>query len=543
VAANNRSGVSGIPEFNLKASPSVDRGLWLGIALIMLLALLMRALPGPRTIDDAFITFRYSRNILDGNGFVYNLGSRVMGTTTPLYTLLMALIGAVLNGRDFPAYAIVVSALADAVTAALLVLLMWRTFHSRWPALLLGALWAIAPMSVTFAVGGMETSVVILWIVAAMAAYIADQPILVGIFAALGILTRIDSLLWAGPLLLHQAVLRLWPLRHGLAIRRLVAALPWRTWIAFGVVLLPWLVFSLAYFGTIIPRSVTAKTAVYIMPPGTALTTTIQNYITPFFENDTFGPIGAMVGFVVYILLYAAGGVFAVRRNGRLLPWMIYPFLYAAAFAIANPLIFRWYMAPPMPALFFMAVGGVWGLVRGARLRPQARITVQRIGLGAAAVFWIGTSLNAWTLHPDHGLDRPAPQMAWHKVELFYRDMADTLTQKYGVNAQSRIAVADIGVVGYFTNAVIIDTVGLISPSMSKYYPADPALIIPGQNYAVPPAIIHDTKPEYVVLMEAAVRFGLARDPQFNADYETVRTIPTDFYGTGMILYRRLTPR
>ncbi len=68
--------------------------------------------------DDAFITFRYSRNIIEGQGFVYNPGSRVLGTTTPLFTLLMAALGVVTGGQDFQWYAIAVSALADAGTAA-----------------------------------------------------------------------------------------------------------------------------------------------------------------------------------------------------------------------------------------------------------------------------------------------------------------------------------------------------------------------------------------------------------------------------------------
>jgi hypothetical protein len=44
----------------------------------------------PNTVDDAYITFRYARNIASGVGFVYNAGERVLGTTTPAYTLLLA---------------------------------------------------------------------------------------------------------------------------------------------------------------------------------------------------------------------------------------------------------------------------------------------------------------------------------------------------------------------------------------------------------------------------------------------------------------------
>jgi arabinofuranosyltransferase len=54
------------------------------------LALLARLLAGPRTIDDAYITFRYARNLAEGSGFVYNPGQLALGITTSLYTLLMS---------------------------------------------------------------------------------------------------------------------------------------------------------------------------------------------------------------------------------------------------------------------------------------------------------------------------------------------------------------------------------------------------------------------------------------------------------------------
>src|SRR5258708_39659005 len=100
--------------------PPARRLIRLDIALIiavMLLAFTARIIPGPRTIDDAFITFRYSRNIVEGQGFVYNPGLQSLGTTTPLYTLLMAAISFVMRGEDFQSYAIAVNALADAGAA------------------------------------------------------------------------------------------------------------------------------------------------------------------------------------------------------------------------------------------------------------------------------------------------------------------------------------------------------------------------------------------------------------------------------------------
>src|SRR5437667_6244739 len=43
--------------------------------------------------DDSFITFRYVRHLISGNGLVWNLGERVEGYTTFLWTALLALAG------------------------------------------------------------------------------------------------------------------------------------------------------------------------------------------------------------------------------------------------------------------------------------------------------------------------------------------------------------------------------------------------------------------------------------------------------------------
>ena len=62
--------------------------------LLLVIALAARIIPGPRIIDDSYITYRYSRNILAGNGFTFNAGERVLGSTTPLYTIVLTGLGA-----------------------------------------------------------------------------------------------------------------------------------------------------------------------------------------------------------------------------------------------------------------------------------------------------------------------------------------------------------------------------------------------------------------------------------------------------------------
>ena len=43
-------------------------------------------------LDDALITLRYSRNLIEGNGLVYNVGEKVQGFTSPLFCLINALL-------------------------------------------------------------------------------------------------------------------------------------------------------------------------------------------------------------------------------------------------------------------------------------------------------------------------------------------------------------------------------------------------------------------------------------------------------------------
>ena len=45
--------------------------------------------------DDAYASLRYASNLAHGQGFVFNPGERVLGTTSPLHTLLLAALGKV----------------------------------------------------------------------------------------------------------------------------------------------------------------------------------------------------------------------------------------------------------------------------------------------------------------------------------------------------------------------------------------------------------------------------------------------------------------
>ncbi|MCC7359368.1 MAG: hypothetical protein IT317_07820 [Anaerolineales bacterium] len=498
------------------------------VLAVAALAIGARLLPTPRTIDDAFITFRYARNLVAGAGFVYNLGERVLGTTTPLYTLLLAALAGLSGSENYPWLALLVNSLADALTCGLLAALGRRLTGRRAVGLAAALLWAVAPMSVTFAIGGMETSVCILGLTATAWAYLTGRPRWTAAAAALTLLTRPDAALLIAPLLLD------WVARSLRA-----RAIPWAAVGLFAGVLAPWVIFAVLYFGSPWPHSLAAKALAYRLQPTEAAVRLLQHYGTPFFEDALCGPRWPLVGVTLYLALSIIGGLAMIRREPRAWLVALYPWLYGVVFAAANPLIFRWYLAPPLPFYYLTILAGLNALAHDLARALRLPAGAARAGWGLPALAACALLLNGWTLRPDHGPQSPAPKMAWHQLELYYTRLGQELARR--VTPRTVIAAGDVGALGYYSNARILDTVGLMSPEATAYYPlpADQYVI----NYAMPAQLILAARPDFVVLLEVYGRRSLLPDPDFQAAYALEQTAPTDIYGSrGLLVYHRRSP-
>ena len=514
------------------------------------LAVFLRLLPGERMIDDAYITFRYARNLATGLGLVYNAGERVLGTTTPLYTLLMAGLAFVLHSQNFPALAVWVNALADGFTCALLIPLGESLSGNKWVGAAAGALYAVAAFSVTFAIGGMETSVFVLLLVLTAFLYLRPDstPIrpyahtpLWPLTAALALLTRPDALIFIGPLAVAAAVriaFSAQPLRQKTREAAQAAFI-------FAAPVVPWFVFATLYYGSPLPHSIAAKSAAYHLQPLEGFVRLWQHYSTPFFEQATFekipfGNYWPLPGLVIYLSLFLIGALAFARRDRRNLAVTAYPLLYFAAFALANPLLFRWYLTPPLPFYFLGLLGGV-ARIGGQRMEVGGQTSdlpplTSHLPFALACAAFLFFSLRAWTLTPDHGPQRPAPQMAWFKLEELYTQVGKELAPE--MSPDTVIAAGDIGALGYFSGGRILDTLGLVSPESTAYYPLPPAQL--AITYAISADLIADRKPDYVVFLDVYGRRTLLTDPRFVRDYTLRQKIPTDIYGSdGMLVYQR----
>ena len=81
------------------------------VALLTLGTALMAAWCWGLRHDDAYVTFVFARHLGAGEGFVFNVGERVLGATSPLHVLLLAAAYR-LVGDHLPNAAIVFGSLA-----------------------------------------------------------------------------------------------------------------------------------------------------------------------------------------------------------------------------------------------------------------------------------------------------------------------------------------------------------------------------------------------------------------------------------------------
>ena len=234
--------------------------------------------------DDAFISFRYVHNLLNGHGLVFNVGERVEGYSNFLWILELAAIWGVLGIRPEHA-APWLSVLFTALTLALMLWWIARLPRLRMRGLASWCALALVCSSATFAVwtsgGGLETRQFTFFIVLAVACLSLYRNRRWGLLAAsvslaLAALTRPEGPLiaaccfaWFGALQLPAALNALQraaePQGVG-AIDEIVAMarrIDWRGLLCliapFAVIVGAHFLFRYAYYGEWLPNTYYAK--------------------------------------------------------------------------------------------------------------------------------------------------------------------------------------------------------------------------------------------------------------------------------------------
>jgi arabinofuranosyltransferase len=242
---------------------SARLALWVGL-LATLILLLAHSIHYWFLTDDAYISFRYARNLSEGHGLVFNPGfERVEGYTNFLWVLILA--GCHTVGLSPETAAPVLSMLLTVVLWGVVVSFVLR--HSSAPKV--GYLILVPPLLLaatrSFAVwstSGLETRLFELLVVSGTLRLILEdrklehgdrdvRPI-AALLLALGTLTRPDGLL-IGLSVFASAIVYRW--------RQFRDRIPWlaRSLTTYGLLVGGHFLFRLAYYGETLPNTYYAK--------------------------------------------------------------------------------------------------------------------------------------------------------------------------------------------------------------------------------------------------------------------------------------------
>ena len=526
---------------------------FLAVSAGLLFMLWLRLHQPPNTVDDAYITFRYARNIATGVGFVYNAGERVLGTTTPAYALLLAALSRLTGFYDYPRLALMVNALINALTFCVIVRLTTRLSGWRWVGLGAALLFAIEGRGLDFSTGGMEAGFNQLAILTTFLLLFENRTLWAAAALGLAVLIRPDGINLAAAFF---GVL-------GLEALRRKRPLPWLHGAVLAAVVLPWLIFATLYFGNFIPQSILAKSELYRTPELMALRAFLVQLraLWPF-SLPTLQPDQSLGRELLQAIFPAAlaglGLAAAQRRQPRAWVMGVYLLLFITFYSVGNPLWLGWYEIPLFPLYHILFLTGLAWLGRQAAQWAGACCTTIRCaaragrgvplraalahGLAALGVVVLAmpqlSRLNALPWEPrERGLFVLNP--AFNKQrETDYQLLGRMLAP--AAQNDRLVAIPEIGAFGYVYAGDLFDTAGLISPRTNAYFPI-PAEV-PFEIYAVPRQLIFDLQPDLFISFDSMLTGDLRPD-----DAEFLQNFPpaiglvshAAFGAQRLIVYRR----
>lgn len=424
------------------------------------------------TLEDAYITFRYARNIVLGRGFVFNTGERVLGTTTPLQTLMLAVAALPFGPDSVPAAAAVLMPLAGLLAGLVGYLALTRAGIAPGAAAIGMALAYTNVALIRTGIGGMETPLVLTLMAMSLWALVSAKDALAGLLAGLLVLTRIDGLIWASLVL---GAIWLSRRRGALAATGVLA-----------LTLLPWVVFATGYFGSLLPNSMLAKGVVRPGMENALLDPSRMLAYLKWFAGGTGVRVTASL-FLPWAALVALGA-WRVLRQGRRELWLlvVFPLLYALLMYLGRAPRYEWYLSPMTFCCVFLAGAGVWALLAelGGAEPAQARALTRVLDvilvlavIAAAIRAPLGLARLKRAQENEDGLRRAAG--VWLKAH---------------TPQDASVAMEAIGYQGYFSDRRIVDMAGLVTPKVVEYKRRT------SENGRIFEWIRRDLKPHYIVL-------------------------------------------
>ncbi len=413
-------------------------------------------------LDDAWIHQTYARNIAERHEFAFIPGQPSAGSTSPLWSGLLA-IGYLL----YIPYLVWTYALG----AALLALTAWLTYRlvlNLWPertaaALAAGVFVALEWHLAWAAVSGMET---LLFTALTLSVFVIAprRALWIGLCVGVSLLARPDGLTllpfaFARVMLLGERIEIARPTAQRNADRGYHPLL--LCLLGFGMIFIPYLLFNWWQGGFLWPNTFYAKQAEYAAHRELPL---LARWV--WLCNPATGRCEPGLGLQPFLgaqALLGPGILLAAWRSGRGRRWetlisLGWAVTLIAAYALRLPVIYQHgrYLIPVIPVFIALGVGGTaeWLRLNASDRWPRilSRAWLMATGLVLAA-FWV---IGARAYRRD--------------VQIIETEMVTTARWvNRNTPPDALIAAHDIGALGYFGGRRILDMAGLVSPDVVPF--------------------------------------------------------------------------
>lgn len=463
--------------------------------------------------DDAFITYKYARNISGGQGFCFNPGEKVLGTSTPLYTILLSFFGLFTGKLHFVSLMI---NLISILFSGIIIYTVLSKYIASWLALTGGIMFIFFPMF--YRVMGMETNFFIFLFLWGIYLFSEKKTNLSFFIIGMATLTRIEAVLFI-PLLSFFLLYRK-------EFTTLLKALG-----IYVITILPWFVFSYYYFGNLLPNTFYIKTiAGYDGQPFLGkIVGVIERIITLQFLKTVF--LSSFISFLkdyiqyyyIWVLLFVITFILSLKYLYKIKFAGIFFFFvlsYIFALAVLNLSPFIWYYVAAMSIIPFFLTLGLSRLFTFFEERLKANKVLYLIFF----MLFLLVSFegrNVYNFFYGQWYARHMPNLERYET---YLEISDFVNRN--ISPDKTIAMEEIGIVGYYTRNKILDLWSLIHKAGSLPYR------FPGDDSRRIPYFLTLMDPDYVILISDRFMTHIAY-----RNYQEVKRFPVKKFQSDPEIY------
>ncbi len=425
--------------------------------------------------DDAFITFRYAKNLAEGAGPVFNHGERVEGYTSFLWMILMATV-IKLGGRP-ELWSRLLSLFFGVGTVFLLSWWLMRYVARSILVLTIAASLAWCAPFVAWSSGGLEPAAAAFFVLASMVSLLrfrthGDTRQLFGAscLIAMAILTRPETALVAVASMVYILILT--------ARRTVPPAAPAIYFLPAVLLTGAHLLWRWLYYGKVLPNTFYAKS------PGFDLVGYGAEYLVRFvLESGLWLPVAVAV-----ILIWRI-------RKGKLtdqivlLTAIILLFFVWIVYSGGDFMMMSRFIVPILPVIILLIAEltrEAWQLLRGGR---RSAFVIILLALYAANnLYALSVSSPSYSTETLDSIGRLKEyRNNWTQAATVMLEMA---------RPTDTIATSAIGIIPYYTDLPTMDLCGLIATDLDKYRRRGDSRR-PGHSLSIKPESFFSQPPQF----------------------------------------------